>query len=276
MVAIFGVPVAHEDDAERAVRTAFAILEALAAANESRPDLDLHVRVAVTTGEAIVMLDVGPDTGETFASGDVVNTAARLQTAAPSTGSWSGRARSGRPGARSTTNRARPSSPRAKSRRCPAGERSRPRSRGGENRRRHDPIPLVGRRRELAALTAALDEARERRVSRTVTLVGAPGIGKSRSRVSCFATSIVSRSSSGWREGRSPPYGRGVAFSALDEIVKAEAGIRESDEREAARAKLREAVDGVIANVDRGGVGRAPPRRARRARRGLDCGRQPC
>src|SRR4029077_17641234 len=56
----------------------------------------------------------------------------------------------------------------------------RTRSRGSENRRRRDPIPLVGRRRELAALTAALDEARERRVSRTVTLVGAPGIGKSR------------------------------------------------------------------------------------------------
>ena len=260
----------HTGRAEPAVGAAFAILEALAAANESRADLDLHVRVAVTTGEAIVMLDVGPDTGETFASGDVVNTAAQLRTRS-SCRRDRGRGGEvpGEPRARSTTNRSRPSLPRARSRRCPvlAGARGRDRA-AARTGAAGDPIPLVGRRRELAALTAALDEARKRRVSRTVTLVGAPGIGKSRLTRELFRHIDRQPELIRVARGALAPYGRGVAFSALDEIVKAEAGIRESHDREAARAKLREAVDGVITNGRRGGLGRAPPRRARRARRG--------
>ena len=82
-MAVFGAPTAHEDDPERAVRAALAIREALAASNERNPELDLHVRIAVNTGEALVSLDANPAAGESIVSGDVVNTAARLQTAAP-------------------------------------------------------------------------------------------------------------------------------------------------------------------------------------------------
>ena len=82
VVAVFGAPVAHEDDPERAVRAALAIQEAIAELNEADPALELEVRIGVNTGEALVALDARPE-GEGMVSGDVINTAARLQAAAP-------------------------------------------------------------------------------------------------------------------------------------------------------------------------------------------------
>src|SRR5205085_4941206 len=76
VMAVFGAPVAHEDDAERAVRAGLRILEAV-------EELELVVRAAVNTGEAVVTLGARPQEGEGFVAGDVVNTAARLQSAAP-------------------------------------------------------------------------------------------------------------------------------------------------------------------------------------------------
>ena len=76
VMAVFGAPVAHEDDAERAVRAGLSILEAIAELNEAEPDLDLHVRVGINTGEAVVALGARPELGEGMVTGDVVNTAA--------------------------------------------------------------------------------------------------------------------------------------------------------------------------------------------------------
>jgi class 3 adenylate cyclase len=83
VMALFGAPVSHEDDPARAVRAALAIRNAITELNEVDRPLDLHVRIGVTTGEALVTLDARPLQGEGMASGDVVNTAARLQAAAP-------------------------------------------------------------------------------------------------------------------------------------------------------------------------------------------------
>jgi class 3 adenylate cyclase len=83
VVALFGAPVAHEDDPERAVRAGLAIRDAVSELNEETPGLDLHVRVGVNTGEALVTLGARPTQGEGMAAGDVVNTASRLQAAAP-------------------------------------------------------------------------------------------------------------------------------------------------------------------------------------------------
>src|SRR5580765_6407552 len=83
VMAVFGAPVAHEDDAERAVRSALRIVEAIPELNEEQPGLDLSVRTAVNTGEAVVSLDARPDRGEGLVAGDVVNTASRLQSVAP-------------------------------------------------------------------------------------------------------------------------------------------------------------------------------------------------
>jgi class 3 adenylate cyclase len=92
VVALFGAPVAHEDDPERAVRAALAIRDAIGELNESDPALDLHVRIGVNTGEALVALGARPGRGEGMAAGDVVNTAARLQAAAPTDGILAGEA----------------------------------------------------------------------------------------------------------------------------------------------------------------------------------------
>src|SRR5213592_189337 len=83
VMAAFGAPVAHEDDAERAVRAGLAILDAIVELNEADPDLELQVRVGINTGEAVVALGARPEQGEGIVTGDVVNTASRLQGAAP-------------------------------------------------------------------------------------------------------------------------------------------------------------------------------------------------
>src|ERR671936_806205 len=80
VMALFGAPVAHEDDPERAVRAALAIRD------WAREDGDVQVRIAVNTGEALINLDAQPESGKGMAAGDVVNTTARLQTAAPVNG----------------------------------------------------------------------------------------------------------------------------------------------------------------------------------------------
>jgi class 3 adenylate cyclase len=82
VMAVFGAPVAHEDDGERAVRAGLRILEAIGELNAAHPGLGLEVRIGVATGEAIARLGARPERGEGLVVGDVVNTAARLQTAA--------------------------------------------------------------------------------------------------------------------------------------------------------------------------------------------------
>src|SRR5947207_14246320 len=86
VVAFFGAPSAHEDDPERAVRAALALQAAIADLNGQEPERDLRLRIGITTGEALVSLDARLGEGEGMASGDVVNTAARLQAAAPEDG----------------------------------------------------------------------------------------------------------------------------------------------------------------------------------------------
>ena len=86
VMAVFGAPVAHEDDAERAVRTGLRILEAIEELNRRDEKLQLQVRVGINTGEAVVALGAHPERGEGFVTGDVVNTASRLQGIAPING----------------------------------------------------------------------------------------------------------------------------------------------------------------------------------------------
>src|SRR5918996_5052973 len=83
VVALFGAPAAHEDDPERAVRAALAVRDAIADLNAADAWLDLHIRIGVNTGEALIVLGARTTEGEGMAAGDVMNTAARLQSAAP-------------------------------------------------------------------------------------------------------------------------------------------------------------------------------------------------
>src|SRR6185369_6098947 len=82
----FGTPQAHEDDPERAIRAALAVGRGIAELNAEDEWLDLHIRIGIHTGEALVMLGARPSEGEWSAAGDVLNTAARIQSAAPTDG----------------------------------------------------------------------------------------------------------------------------------------------------------------------------------------------
>ena len=86
VMAVFGAPVAHEDDAERGVRAALRILEAVTGLNEVQPGLNLAVRIGVNTGEAVVAVLGSSAHGQGMVTGDVVNTASRLQGIAPQGG----------------------------------------------------------------------------------------------------------------------------------------------------------------------------------------------
>src|SRR5205085_1985810 len=86
VMAVFGAPTAFGDDAERATRAALAVRESVREMNQRDAQLDLQLRIAVATGEALVSLGTRPERGEAMVAGDVVNTASRLQQAAPVNG----------------------------------------------------------------------------------------------------------------------------------------------------------------------------------------------
>ena len=106
---------------------------------------------------------------------------------------------------------------------------------------------FVGRADELAALRSALGRTVREQAVQLVTITGEPGVGKSRLVRELFGVVDDAAELISWRQGHCLPYGDGVTFWALGEIVKAEAGILESDDEAAARAKLSTAVEAVTA-----------------------------
>jgi class 3 adenylate cyclase len=233
VMALFGAPTAHEDDPERAVRAALAIRDWL------REQDDLQVRIAVTTGEALVALGARPSEGEGMASGDVVNTAARLQAAAPVNGilvdetTYRSTAQAISYGQHEAVQ--------AKGKTAPikVWEALEARSRLGVDVARQSGTPLVGREKEIDLLRDALSRARQEESAQLVTLVGVPGIGKSRLVAELFADIESDPDLISWRQGRCLPYGEGVTYWALSEMVKAQAGLLDTDTAGDAEQKLK-------------------------------------
>ncbi|HEV2258305.1 MAG TPA: AAA family ATPase [Streptosporangiaceae bacterium] len=232
VMALFGAPAAHEDDPARAVLAALAIRDWV------RGEERIQVRLAVNTGEALVTLGARPAEGEGMAAGDVVNTTARLQTAAPVNGILVGE-RTFRATREVIEYRAGPPVT-AKGKREPVPAWEAVRARGGFGARFWPAArtTLVGRDRELGVLRDALARAREERSVQLVTVAGVPGIGKSRLLYELWRTAGADENLITWRLGRSLPYGEGVTYWALAEMVKAQAGILESDTAAQAEAKL--------------------------------------
>jgi len=235
VMAVFGAPVAHEDDAERAVRAALRILETIE--ELSGEGLELAVRAAVTTGEAVVALGARPERGEGIVTGDVVNTAARLQSAAP-VGSVLVDETTMRSAETAVTFESLdPVEAKGKAEPIPVWRVIGARSRVGQaEAATHS--PFVGREHESRLLLETFLRAERESSVQLVTVVGEPGIGKSRL-VTELRTALDERPDIvTWRHGRCLPYGEGITFWALGEIVKAEAGIFESDDQTDAGAKL--------------------------------------
>ena len=241
VMAVFGAPVAHEDDPERAVRAALAIRDWIA-----DEGAELQVRMAVNTGVALVSVDSRPQEGEAIATGDVVNTAQRLEAAAPVNGILVSEQTYRATRDAIDYRLAPPVEAKGKAQPIPVWEVVGGRARSGVDLLREPRTPLVGRKREIDLLHSALARAREERSPQLVTLVGVPGIGKSRLVFELSKALDEDRELISWRQGRCLPYGDGVSFWALGEIVKAQAGILESDNLEQAGHKLHRAVLEVL------------------------------
>ena len=241
VMAVYGAPVAHEDDAERAVRSALRVVESIDELNASDPGLGLRIRIGIETGEAVVALGARPAAGEGIVTGDVVNTASRLQGIAPVGGIAVGE----------QTYRATrdvfeyegldAATVKGKADALPVWRPRAARARFGSDLRVHR-TPLVGRQIDLGILTGAFEKARQESAVQLVTIVGEPGVGKSRLLGELYAYIDALPEPVRWRQGRCLPYGEGVTFWALGEIVKAEAGILESDPPQTAGGKLERVV----------------------------------
>ena len=240
VVAVFGAPVAHEDDPERAVRAALAIRD------WSVEQSDLQVRVAVNTGEALVKIGARPAEGEAMVAGDVVNTAARLQAAAPINGVLVGETTCRATRDAISYREAPAVAAKGKADPIAVWEALEPVARHGLDVAGRPHTPLVGRDREVELLGSVLGRVRDERASQLVTIIGVPGIGKSRLVHELFQLVDDEAELITWRQGRCLPYGESVTFWALGEIVKAEAGILESDSPTEAERKLRDAVTKLV------------------------------
>jgi class 3 adenylate cyclase/tetratricopeptide (TPR) repeat protein len=244
VMAVFGAPIAHEDDPERAVNAALRVIAAIESLE------DVSVRVAVNTGESVVTLGARPAEGEAMVAGDVVNTAARLQQHAPVNGVVVGEA----------TYRATRDlfeyepleSVSAKGKSAPVAlwHAKAARRRFGVDVEPVARTPLIGRDDDLALLRSTYTRMLRESSTQLVTITGEPGVGKTRLTAEFRSWVDDQPELVFWRQGRSLPYGEGITYWALGEMVKAQAGILESDPPEDARAKLEIAVAEVTGDPE--------------------------
>jgi class 3 adenylate cyclase/tetratricopeptide (TPR) repeat protein len=233
VMAVWGAPTAHEDDAERAVRAGLDLVDAVTTLGPA-----IQARAGVLTGEAAVTLGA---VNQGMVAGDIVNTASRIEVAAAAGTVLVGEA-----------------TMRAASRSIifePAGDRdlrgkSRPvmawrairvvAERGGRNRSDILEPPFVGRQDELRLLKDLFHATGREKRTRLVSIIGPAGIGKTRlgweflKYVDGLAEPIW------WHEGRSPAYGEGITFWALGEMVRRRAGLVETDDERTIRTKIAE------------------------------------
>jgi class 3 adenylate cyclase/tetratricopeptide (TPR) repeat protein len=218
VMAAFGVPIAHEDDAERALRAALEIVPRV-------EELQLSVRIGVESGEIVI-----DESDSTFATGEAVNLAARLQQAAQPGEILLGSAARRLAASAIEVDDAGP---------LEVKGRTEPlwtwRAVRAHDSSRLDAAPFVGREPELALLENSFARAVRDRRAQLLTIFGEPGLGKTRL-VTEF-TEGLERVTSLW--GRTLPYGEGVTYWPLASMIKASAGISDDDPAGEAFEKLR-------------------------------------
>ena len=234
IMAVFGLPRAHEDDALRAVRAAAGMRAALRAVNDdllTRYGVALANRTGVNTGEVVANDD--PGAAQKLATGDAVNVAARLEQAAPENEIYLGETTYRLVRDAVTVEAVEPLELKGKAERVAAYRLVS--AHGLEGSTRRQDTPVVGRDTELAALDAAYHDACSVGAFRLVTVIGDAGVGKSR-----LVHEVVARIAAGARvlRGRCLPYGDGITFWPLREMVGGAANVLANDTPEQARAKM--------------------------------------
>ena len=237
VVGVFGVPAAHEDDPERAVRAGLRIVEG-AEELEAIGGEPLRLRVGINTGEALVRLGASAGLGERLLSGDAINTASRLQSVAPEMGVAVGVSTFEATSVVFDYVELEPATLKGKAEPVRVFHARSARARFGTDLTRTHDSPFVGREIDLALLKGVFDKAVASNSVQLVTVVGEPGLGKSRLVAELFAYIDGRPEFTTWRQGRCLPYGEGITFWALGEILKAHTGILESDTPSLAEEKL--------------------------------------
>jgi class 3 adenylate cyclase/tetratricopeptide (TPR) repeat protein len=240
VMAVFGMPVTHEDDALRAVRAAADIRDRLVSLNielSASRGIEIRFRTGVNTGEVVAGY---PASADSFVTGDTVNTAARLEQNAPP-----GEVLLGAPTYRLVRDaveveRVEPIAAKGKAEPVAAYRlvSVRPDAAGHA---RHLERQLVGRERELEQLRHEFDGAVAERVARLVTVLGTAGVGKSR--LVAELVQLVARDAQVLK-GRCLPYGEGITYWPIRELVSQAAGIVEADTSDAAKTKIRDLLAG--------------------------------
>ena len=248
VMAVWGTPIAQEDDAERAVRAALDLVAAVRQLGADRDMPALALRAGVHTGEAVVTIGA---TGMGMVAGDLVNTASRLQSVAEPGTVLVGE------GTRRAADTAIVFEPAGdqelKGKAAPVAAFRALRvvaQRGGVGRSEGLEPPFVGRESELRLIKDFYHATARERGPRLVSVIGQAGIGKSRLAWEFLkyidgVTEIVH-----WHQGRSPAYGEGISFWALGEMVRMRIGIGEGSDEETTRQQLAQSLEEYVADVD--------------------------
>jgi class 3 adenylate cyclase len=244
VLAVFGVPLAHDDDAERAVRAALSVRDgfpAFAAGVRERHGLDVGLRIGVNTGEVVAGREAAAR-GELMVSGDTVNVAARLQQRADP-----GQVLVGERTQAATRRSIRyadagPAPAKGKDAPISAWEATAvvalPGARGVEGLS----AEMIGREEELTVLEALTARVARERAPQLVTVYGQAGVGKTR-----LVSEFVAQLPEAYLlQGRCLPYGEGITYWPLGEAAKGHAGILDTDPADAALRKLEAAVEGHV------------------------------
>ncbi len=243
VMAVWGAPMAHEDDAERAVRAGLDLVDAVRTLGPS-----IEARAGILTGEAAVTLGA---TNQGMVAGDLVNTASRLQSiAAPGmvlVGEATQRAASAAVAFETVGEQA------LRGREAPVAAWRALRvvaERGGRKRAEALEAPFVGRDDELRQLKELFHATSRERRARLVSVMGPAGIGKTRLawEFTKYLDGLVENV--WWHDGRSPAYGDGISFWALGEMVRERAGLLETDDEPTTRVRIAETLAAHVPDPD--------------------------
>jgi class 3 adenylate cyclase/tetratricopeptide (TPR) repeat protein len=248
VMAVWGTPVAQEDDAERAVRAALDLVQAVAELGKEVGWPDLKARAGVLTGEAAVTLGA---TGEGMVAGDLVNTASRIQAAAPPGAVYVGERTRRTTDAAVVYEDAGSHELKGKAEPIPLWRALRVVAMVGGGGRSHGlEAPFVGRDAELRTVKELFHQSAEGRKAHMVSVIGVAGIGKSRLSWEFWKYIDGLREIIRWHRGRCLAYGEGVTYWALAEMVRSRAEIVEGEDPASARSKLRQAIEEFVPDVE--------------------------